>query len=96
MRDLKSPTAIKAKACLFLFLGFFSTALLLARTPSVEVLVLIGIIVWSFCRAYYFAFYVIETYLDTTYKYSGLISLIKYLVLEKRFKKETTLARIDK
>jgi len=87
MRDLKSPPAIKAKACLFLFLGFFSTALLLARTPSVEVLVLIGIIVWSFCRAYYFAFYVIETYLDTTYKYSGLISLIKYLVLEKRFKK---------
>ena len=79
-----------------MFLGFFSTALLLARTPSVEVLVLIGIIVWSFCRAYYFAFYVIETYLDTTYKYSGLISLIKYLVLEKRFKKETTLARIDK
>jgi hypothetical protein len=33
---------------------------------------------WGFCRAYYFAFYVIEKYIDPNYKFSGIISFLKY------------------
>jgi len=86
MRNLKSSTAIKMKALLFLILGLFSAGLLLARAPSVEVLVLLGLTVWSFCRMYYFAFYVVATYLDTTYKYSGLISLLRHATAQKGLK----------
>ena len=78
---------IKLKAVLFLLLGTSSVGLILARAASVEVLILLVITIWSFCRFYYFAFYVIETYLDTTYKYSGLLSLLQYLFIRKRFKK---------
>jgi len=86
MRDLKSPALIKLKAVLFLLLGTSSAGLILARAPSVEILILLVITIWSFCRIYYFAFYVIETYLDATYKYSGLFSLLQYLFIRKRLK----------
>lgn len=32
---------------------------------------------WGFCRAYYFAFYVIEKYVDPGYQFSGLASVIR-------------------
>ena len=34
---------------------------------------------WAFCRAYYFAFYVIEHYADPGYKFAGLVDFAKYL-----------------
>jgi hypothetical protein len=39
--------------------------------------------IWAFCRAYYFAFYVVEHYVDPTYRYSGLLSLVRH-ALRKR------------
>ena len=33
---------------------------------------------WGFCRAYYFAFYVIEKYVDRRFRFSGLGSFVKY------------------
>ena len=96
MKDLASARWMYAKTALFVVVGLTCAALLIVQSPTIRTAALLAIAIWSFCRAYYFAFYVIESYLDTTYKYSGLISLLKYLVLEKRFKKETTLARIDK
>jgi len=35
--------------------------------------------IWSFCRVYYFAFYVIERYIDPSFRFSGLISALRYL-----------------
>lgn len=32
---------------------------------------MMGIAVWSFCRLYYFGFYVIERYIDPSYRFSG-------------------------
>jgi hypothetical protein len=87
MKDLQSPTLIKIKALLFLFLGIASATMLLAWAPYVQVLVLLCLVIWSFCRFYYFAFYVIHTYLDTSFKYSGLLSLLKYFFAKKSFKK---------
>lgn len=79
MRDLKDPFWIKLKAALFLCLGLFASGLVLAELPSVRIGVLLAIAVWAFCRAYYFAFYVIEKYVDASFRFSGLGSAIKYL-----------------
>jgi hypothetical protein len=40
--------------------------------------VLLALAIWGFCRFYYFAFYVIEKYVDPSYKFAGLISFVRY------------------
>ena len=67
------------KAALFLFIGTVSAALLLAESFSWKTALLLVLLVWSFCRAYYFAFYVLEHYVDPGFKFSGLGSLVAYL-----------------
>jgi len=78
MKDLTDPRWIKLKALLFVCLGAASSALLLLEHPTVKVGVLLAIAVWSFCRCYYFAFYVIEHYVDAGYRFSGLWSFARY------------------
>jgi hypothetical protein len=80
MKSLTNPAWIKAKGILFLFLGVLSAAFLLFERPTLRVAVLLLVAVWSFCRFYYFAFYVLERYVDPTYKFSGLFALARYLV----------------
>lgn len=79
MRDLTNPFWIKLKALLFLLLGLFAGGLILAELPSWRVAGLLLITVWAFCRAYYFAFYVIEKYVDPSFRFSGLGSAVRYL-----------------
>jgi len=78
MRDLKNPTAIWTKGILFLLLGVGSAVMLLAEVGTFKVALLLLVAVWGFCRAYYFAFYVIEKYVDPSYRFSGLISFARY------------------
>ncbi len=80
MRDLQSSRLIWLKGWLFLFLGLASAVLLLLEAPSLKVALLLALTVWSFCRAYYFAFYVLERYVDPGCKFSGLGSLLVYLL----------------
>ena len=80
MRDLTSSRAIIAKGLLFLLLGLLAGALLLFLAPSWPIAALLVIAIWAFCRAYYFAFYVIEKYVDPGYRFSGLGSALKYLL----------------
>lgn len=80
MKNLTSPTLIKIKGCLFLLLGFLSGAMLLGEYPTLKAGVLLVITIWSFCRFYYFAFYVIERYTDPNYRFSGLLSFFRYLI----------------
>ena len=65
------------KAALFLLIGMTSSALILVEAPELRVIVLLVLAIWSFCRAYYIAFYVIEHYIDPSYRYSGLFSVIR-------------------
>ena len=51
-----------------------------ARSATLKVAVLLAIAIWSFCRRYYFAFYVIEHYVDPGYKFAGLGSFAMYLL----------------
>ncbi len=79
MADLKSPTLIYLKGFLFVLLGSFAAGVLLAKVGSWQIAILLGITVWAFCRAYYFAFYVIEHYVDPGYKFAGLGDFVGYL-----------------
>ena len=66
MSDLKSHKLIVLKGCLFLFMGCIAAALAIAEHPTVKLALLFGVAIWSFCRFYYFAFYVIEHRLAST------------------------------
>ena len=83
MKDL-SPFWIKAKGLLFLLLGSGAAMLVFLDDPRWQTAVLLGVAIWSFCRFYYFAFYVIEKYVDANYRFSGLISFGRYLIRSKR------------
>ena len=78
MKDLTDPRWIKAKGVLFLVMGLLAAGLLLLEHPSLLDAALLVICVWAFCRAYYFAFYVIEHYVDPDYRFSGLGSFVRY------------------
>ncbi len=77
--DLKSSRVIIAKGFLFLLTGFAAAGLLLVDHPDFRTGLLLLIAVWSFCRFYYFAFYVIQHYVDPSYHFSGLTSFVRYL-----------------
>ena len=80
MKELTSKRWILVKGILFLVLGVLSSALLILDHLTVKAAVLLVLAVWSFCRFYYFAFYVIEHYVDPTYRFSGLLSLARYVM----------------
>lgn len=82
MRDLTHPGWIKAKGLLFLLLGLLSSTLLLLDHPTLKFAVLLAVAIWSFCRFYYFAFYVLERYVDPTLRFSGLFSLLRHLTFK--------------
>ena len=65
-------------------LGLLSSVLLVTRVGDKTVVVLLILSIWSFCRFYYFAFYVIEHYVDPNYRYSGLLSLVVFLFRRTR------------
>lgn len=79
MKDLSNPFWIKLKGILFLLIGIVATALVFLDNPKWQTAGLLALAIWGFCRFYYFAFYVIEKYVDPGYKFSGLISFMKYL-----------------
>ena len=84
MKDLTSPFWIKAKGFLFLVVGIASALLLVLENPSLKVCLLLVLSIWCFCRFYYFAFYVIEKYVDPAFKFSGLCSFLCYWLSGKR------------
>ena len=60
MQDLTQPTWIKIKGFLFLLIGMVAAVLLLLDHTDWKTAVLLALVLWGFCRFYYFAFYVIE------------------------------------
>ncbi len=78
--DLKSSKAIYAKGFAFLLMGITAAILILLETASMRIGLLLAICVWAFCRFYYFAFYVIEHYVDDQFRFAGLIDFARYLI----------------
>ncbi|MBI4660292.1 MAG: hypothetical protein HY735_15765 [Verrucomicrobia bacterium] len=88
MKDLTDTRWIKLKGVMLLLAGLFASLLLLCEHPTLKTAVLLAAAVWSFTRFYYFAFYVIEHYVDPVYRFSGLWSFARYLIQRKRHPKE--------
>jgi len=84
MRDLKNPRLIFLKAGLFLGIGLMSAALLIAQNASFRTALLLALAIWSFARLYYFAFYVIERYVDPSFRFAGLLSAVRFLMTRRR------------
>jgi hypothetical protein len=80
MRDLVSPKWIFLKAALFAIILVTASLLVLLETPMWRTAVLLTLIVWASARLYYFMFYVIQRYVDPSYRFSGVWSAIRYLV----------------
>ena len=84
--DLKNPKWMYLKAALLLGIGVICFVLVWLEHPRLTTAVYLSLMIWAFARAYYFAFYVIERYIDDSYRFSGLTSLLRYL-LARRYKK---------
>jgi hypothetical protein len=76
--DLKDARLMLLKACLFLLSGAMAAIGLLLEHFSPTNLFLLLVVIFSFSRAYYFCFYVIEHYIDSSYKFAGLSSVLVY------------------
>lgn len=78
MGDLRDPRWMYIKAGLFVVLGILASALILAEAPSFRVAGLLALAIWAFARAYYFAFYVVEHYIDGSFRYAGLGAFFRH------------------
>ncbi len=78
--DLKSPRLIHAKGFLFLFLGLFGATGILLESPHLRTVVLLATVVWSFCRFYYYLFYVLERYLGKKTPYAGILDALRFIL----------------
>ena len=83
-RDLTNRRLIHAKGVLFGVLGLMSATLLVAQLPTLKTAALLAVTVWSFCRFYYYLFYVLERYLGREQRYAGIIDALKYLIRSPR------------
>lgn len=80
MGDLTDVRLLYLKGALFVVLGTMAAANLLLLHPEWQVAASLAVCVWAFSRAYYFAFYVIERYVDREYRFAGLSSFVRYLL----------------
>ena len=83
MSDIRNPKILYLKGGLFLVLGLVAAGILLAEHPNMRFAAVLAVAIWAFARAYYFAFYVIEHYIDPGYKFAGLCSFVQYVLRRK-------------
>jgi hypothetical protein len=84
MGDITNPKLLYVKAALFLIAGATSASILVWKHPSLQVVLLLAIAIWCFSRAYYFAFYVVQHYIDPSYRFAGLLDFARYAVNRRR------------
>ena len=82
--DIRSPRVLYLKAGLFVACGLLAAGLILLERPTLKVALLLALAVWSFARAYYFAFYVVQHYADPGYRFAGLGSFAAYVLRRRR------------
>ena len=84
MMTITRPRVLYVKGALFVLGGVLESSLLVLECPRPKAALLLGVAVWCFARAYYFAFYVVEHYVDPRYRFDGLISFARYLIRRRR------------
>ena len=78
--DLVDPKWMYLKAALLLLVLISSFVLVLLAIPTWTVAFSLALVAWSSARLYYFMFYVIERYIDPSFRFSGAGSALQYLV----------------
>jgi hypothetical protein len=78
MKEITNIRLLWFKGGLFVLLGLASSGLILLESPQFKTVIALALAIWAFCRAYYFAFYVIEHYADPQFRFSGLFSFLQY------------------
>lgn len=81
--DITNPRLLYLKGALFVLCGAMTAALILLEHPSLKLALLLALTVWCFARAYYFAFYVIQHYVDPAFRFAGLIDFLRYALRRK-------------
>lgn len=84
MTDLRSPKWIWIKGWLFLALGLAAAALTWLESPTWREALYLAVTIWAFCRFYYFAFYVLERYVDSRHRFAGLLAFVRYAIADRR------------
>ncbi|MBC8141989.1 MAG: hypothetical protein H7Y38_11175 [Armatimonadetes bacterium] len=85
--DLPHANWMYLKAVLFLVAGSVAATALLVEVPTLRTAFLLAVCVWSFCRLYYFFFYVLERYIDPSFRFDGIGSAIRYLLSRRQLNK---------
>lgn len=80
MTDIKNPKLLYLKGAMMLVIGCLGFGLVIMEMPTWRVAMLMSVSIWGFCRAYYFAFYVIEHYIDPQYRFAGLTAFVRHLI----------------
>lgn len=78
--DISNKYVIYLKGFLFLLAGILAFGIIFLENRNFKTAILLIIAIWAFCRFYYFLFYVIEKYVDEKFKFSGIISALRYLL----------------
>jgi hypothetical protein len=78
MTDIRNPRLLYLKGGLFVLAGTLACTAILLEHPSWKVALLLALAIWAFARAYYFAFYVVEHYVDRKYRFAGLFHFLRY------------------
>jgi hypothetical protein len=82
--DIRDVRLLYAKAALFILCGLLAAVALLLECPTLKAAALLATTIWCFARAYYFAFYVVEHYVDSDYRFAGLGHFVLYLLRRRR------------
>lgn len=88
MPDLKSAKLIYFKGFLFLAAGCVAAVLICVEHPDLKTALLLALAIWCFCRFYYFAFYVIEHYVDGEFRFAGILDFVRYVLHRKAARHE--------
>jgi hypothetical protein len=79
-RDIKSKWLLHFKGFLFLATGLLAAGIILYESPNLRTLLFLIVAIWSFCRFYYYLFYVLEKYAGGDQKYAGILDALKYIL----------------
>ena len=81
--DITNPRLLYVKGLLFLLAGAIAAVLLILENPTLKVALLLLVAIWCFSRAYYFAFYVVQHYVDPGYRFAGLVDFARYAMRKR-------------
>jgi hypothetical protein len=93
--NIRSRRLLYVKAILFVVLGAVAAVMNVLAETRWERALLLAVTVWAFCRAYYFAFYVIEHYVDPRFRFAGLGAFLRYALTGRSRADEQNAGKID-